>query len=285
MSANGVILQSFQWHTPTGTLYQHLIDHAPSYAGRGYTAVWFPPPGKGHGGQFGAAHDVGYGAYDLFDLGEFDQKGSIPTKYGTRQQLLDAVKAVQHAGMQAYLDVVFDHKDSGAEQIVLAQEVDARDRNCPVAPWRPIKAFTKFDFAPRGGKYSTMAWRWYHFDAVAWDGFNQQSGKVYRLKDKTFETEVSPEHGNYDFLMACDLDTDHRRSTASSAGGAGGSSTRPARTDSASTPSSTFAPGSSATGSTTCASTSAGANCSRSASTGRRTTCSGCTTTSRPRKA
>ena len=34
---------------------------------------------------------MGYGVYDLYDLGEFDQKGTIPTKYGTKQEYLDAV--------------------------------------------------------------------------------------------------------------------------------------------------------------------------------------------------
>ena len=30
--------------------------------------------------------------------------------------------------------------------------------------------------------------------------------KLYRLRDKTFSTEVSPDHGNFEFLMASDLD-------------------------------------------------------------------------------
>ena len=43
----------------------------------GVTALWLPPAYKGAGGD----KDVGYGVYDLYDLGEFNQKGSVPTKY------------------------------------------------------------------------------------------------------------------------------------------------------------------------------------------------------------
>jgi alpha-amylase len=36
----------------------------------GVSAVWIPPAYKGT-----SVYDVGYGTYDLWDLGEFDQKG------------------------------------------------------------------------------------------------------------------------------------------------------------------------------------------------------------------
>ena len=54
----------------------------------GFTAVWLPPAYKGVNG----AADVGYGVYDLYDLGEFEQKGSVRTKYGTKEQYLAAVR-------------------------------------------------------------------------------------------------------------------------------------------------------------------------------------------------
>ena len=48
--------------------------------------MWLPPCGKGAAGGL----DVGYSAYDLYDLGEFDQKGSVVrTKYAaTRQETI-----------------------------------------------------------------------------------------------------------------------------------------------------------------------------------------------------
>lgn len=55
-----------------------------------------PPAYKGHQGR----EDVGYGVYDLYDLGEFDQKGSVPTKYGTREEYLSAIRALQARGLK-----------------------------------------------------------------------------------------------------------------------------------------------------------------------------------------
>ncbi len=54
--------------------------------------------------------DVGYALYDLFDLGEFDQKGSVRRKYRTKDEYLRAIKAAQDAGIRIYADVVLNHK-------------------------------------------------------------------------------------------------------------------------------------------------------------------------------
>jgi alpha-amylase len=103
---NGVILQYFHWYTlADGTLWRELAARAGDLAKQGFTAIWIPPCSKGSGGGI----DVGYGQYDLFDLGEFNQKGSVRTKYGTKDELLDAIQAVHQAGMQVYADIVFNH--------------------------------------------------------------------------------------------------------------------------------------------------------------------------------
>ena len=80
----GVMMQYFHWYEKDdGSLYKRLAHEASVLAKAGFTALWLPPAYKGVGG----AADVGYGVYDLYDLGEFDQKGSVRTKYGTRRAL------------------------------------------------------------------------------------------------------------------------------------------------------------------------------------------------------
>ncbi|QYO64597.1 alpha-amylase family glycosyl hydrolase [Leptolyngbya sp. 7M] len=107
---NGTIMQDFHWYSSNdGTHWQTVKDRAKALAEVGITAVWLPPACKGSAGSF----DVGYGLYDLFDLGEFDQKGSVRTKYGTREQYLSAIKALQAVGIEVYADVVLNHKDGG----------------------------------------------------------------------------------------------------------------------------------------------------------------------------
>jgi alpha-amylase len=53
-----------------------------------------------------------------------------------------------------------------------------------------------------------MKWSWWWFDGVSYDENDPGAGatRLYKLKPKPFETDVSHEHGNYDYLMACDLD-------------------------------------------------------------------------------
>lgn len=76
----------------------------------GVTAVWTPPAYKGM-----HPDDVGYAVYDLYDLGEFNQKGSIRTKYGTKEEYLAAIEALHAEGIAVYADVVLNHK-TGADE-------------------------------------------------------------------------------------------------------------------------------------------------------------------------
>jgi alpha-amylase len=209
MTENGVIMQYFHWYAPAdGSLWRELAARAVELSRAGFTAVWIPPCSKGSGG----AADVGYGQYDLFDLGEFNQKGSIRTKYGTRDELLEAIRAVQQSGMQVYADVVFNHKDGGDEtEEVMAQAVDWEDRNHATSDWQKILAWTKFTFEGRGTTHSEMKWQWWCFDSVSYNEATHDAKHLYKLKDKSFETEVSHEHGNFDYLMANDLDMGEER--------------------------------------------------------------------------
>lgn len=203
---NGVMYQSFQWYTPGGgMLWNRLAGDLSRLAAAGFTAIWIPPACKGKSGGF----DVGYGVYDLFDLGEFPQKQTTATKYGTKQELLGALAAARQAGVQVYADVVFNQKDGAdATEDVWAQEVDWDDRNRVLSDWYLIKAWTRFDFPGRQGQYSTMKWYWWCFDAVSYDQNHPEQGnkKLFRLKDKQFSTQVSFERGNYDYLCGADCE-------------------------------------------------------------------------------
>lgn len=201
---NGVLFQAFHWYLPGGgTLWRELSDKAGELSALGFTALWLPPSYKGSGGGY----DVGYGVYDLFDLGEFDQKGTVPTKYGTKDELLAAIRALRGKEIQVYADVVFNHKDGGDEvEEFWAQEVDWNSRNVVRSDWHPISSYTGFTFPGRGDAYSSMKWHWWHFDSLSYNAVTRSTSKLYRLKNRGFETGVSHEHGNYDYLMACDLD-------------------------------------------------------------------------------
>ena len=76
---------------------------------------------------------------DLYDLGEFDQKGSVPTKYGTKDEYLAAIKALHDAGLSVLADIVLNHK-MGADgcETVMAEECDETNRNEEEGPAQEI---------------------------------------------------------------------------------------------------------------------------------------------------
>jgi alpha-amylase len=83
------MMQFFHWYTPpNGNLGNELRDRAPELSAKGITALWLLPAYKDSSGGY----DVGYSVYDLYDLGEFDQRGTLPTKYGTKDEYLKAIE-------------------------------------------------------------------------------------------------------------------------------------------------------------------------------------------------
>ena len=73
---NGIIMQYFEWYMNCNqNLWNEISQKAEKLADMGITALWLPPAFKGIGGK----DEVGYGVYDVYDLGEFEQKGTIKT--------------------------------------------------------------------------------------------------------------------------------------------------------------------------------------------------------------
>ncbi|MBW4565052.1 MAG: alpha-amylase [Mojavia pulchra JT2-VF2] len=202
---NGTIMQYFHWYIPNdGNLWSKVEVKAAELADAGFTAIWLPPAYKG----FAGASDVGYGVYDLFDLGEFEQKGSVRTKYGTRQQYLDAVKSLQTHGLQVYADAVLNHKMGGdLIETPKATPFSQDNRLNPKGGLQEIKTYSHYNFPGRQGKYSNFEWHWWHFDAVDYNEYNSgDRDTIYLLEEKIFDDYVALEKGNFAYLMGCDID-------------------------------------------------------------------------------
>ncbi len=205
--SNRLLFQFFHWYAPDGgRLWRELAEQVGTLADRGVTDVWLPPPFKGaYGGT-----DVGYTVYDAWDLGEFDQKGTVPTKYGTRDELLHAIRAARAAGLEVVADVVHNHRCGGDEtEEVRASVVADDDRLREMSEPMTIRPWTRFTFPGRGGAYSDFQWRAEHFVAVDAHEADPGSHRVYVLEGKRFSDDVSRENANYDFLLGCDVDLEH----------------------------------------------------------------------------
>jgi alpha-amylase len=206
---NGTMMQYFHWYASNdGTLWDEVKNRAKELADAGFTALWLPPAYKGTGG----ASDVGYGVYDLFDLGEFEQKGSIRTKYGTKQQYLEAIKVLHAIGIGVYADAVFNHKIGGdAPQTMKATPFSQDNRLQPKGSLQEIKSYTHFHFPGRQNQHSSFEWQWWHFDAVDYNEYYPSDrNTVYLLEGKQFDDYVALEKGNFAYLMGCDLDFQHQ---------------------------------------------------------------------------
>lgn len=198
------MLQSFHWYSEgNGTLYNHIKDSSDWLQDLGISAVWFPPAYKAAGGSY----SVGYDSYDLYDLGEFDQKGTVPTKYGTKEDYLNVCKTLQSKGISVIADIVLNHKAGGDEkekfQVV---KVDENNRNKTISDVFEIESYTKFTFPGRGKKYSDFEWNFQCFAGVDFaEGQDQGIYRIINEHTENWEEMVGNEKGNYDYLMANDI--------------------------------------------------------------------------------
>ena len=203
MSENKTMMQYFEWYIkPEEKLWKKIVIEAEKLSKLGITDIWLPPAYKAAGGKY----DTGYGVYDLYDLGEFDQKGSIETKYGTKDEYLQAIKDLHENGIDVYADIVLNHKMGADEsEIVYAKEQQAQNRNIDSTKFKQIIAWTKYNFPNRNNKYSDFKWNHTHFDGTDWDEKSKKSA-VYRFGGKHWDENVDKENGNYDYLMGTDID-------------------------------------------------------------------------------
>ncbi len=149
----GVMLQAFYWDCPAreGVAFDwwsRVERELPALSAQGFTALWLPPVSKGM-----SSTGMGYDPYDYYDLGEFDQKGSVATWFGTRQALDALMTTARAHGFQLYADLVLNHC-SGAD----AQEVN---------PITGELRWTKF--LPASGRFP-RDWNSFHpSDYESWD--------------------------------------------------------------------------------------------------------------------
>ncbi|MDU3420978.1 alpha-amylase [Streptococcus sp.] len=206
---NQTVMQYFEWYLPSdGQHWNHLAEDAQHLSGLGISHVWMPPAFKGTNKD-----DVGYGVYDLFDLGEFDQKGTIRTKYGFKDEYLNAINRLKDVGIVPMADVVLNHK-AAADKLETFEvvEVDPEDRTKEISKPFEIEGWTHFTFDGRQKAYNDFEWHWYHFNGTDFDAKRNKSGIYLIQGDNKGWAEndlVDNENGNFDYLMYANLDYKH----------------------------------------------------------------------------
>jgi len=157
---NDAMMQAFYWNLPVdavnknGTWWDNLSGKANELKNAGITGIWIPAPSKGNWG----ITDMGYGIYDHYDLGAYNQKGSTETRFGSKTELINMLNAMHSTlngkpRMNVYADVVLNH--------VYGQDVFEGSTNDQVNP--AVKQYV-FDQAYRNGTqyvpYPTNEIKW-----------------------------------------------------------------------------------------------------------------------------
>lgn len=200
---NDTMMQYFEWYLPNDCmLWAKVSTMGETFKKLGINSVWLPPCFKSAGG----INDTGYGVYDLYDLGEFNQKDTIRTKYGTKEEYINAINKLQKYNIKVLADIVLNHR-LGADEVqdIFACKVNPNNRLEPIEDYKTISAWTKFDFAGRNNMYSDFKLNWSHFNGIDYDAKLEENG-IFRFYGKHWSNDVDKELGNYDYLMGCDVD-------------------------------------------------------------------------------
>ena len=160
-----VLFQGFYWDVPAGgTWWDTLAAKSPELGDAGVDMLWFPSPFKG----FGGAYDMGYGIADHFDAGEFDQNGTVETRFGSRTELTAAIQATHSAGMEAVCDIVFNHVFGGNPEYNPFLEDYILTRS-----WWPVMPYDKYlyvyESAPAGRYYVQLSGNQYNHSQTGYD--------------------------------------------------------------------------------------------------------------------
>lgn len=134
-----ILLQGFHWTSHRHEWYKTLKEKAEEIAESGYTHVWLPPP----------SHSVspeGYLPGHLYELN---------TKYGSKQELLDAIAALRKCGIKVVADIVINHRcaqmqDENGEWNTYTDDIDHEGNKVNWGKWAVVEG----DFGGTGNKDS-----------------------------------------------------------------------------------------------------------------------------------
>ena len=186
---NDIMLQTFYWDVPVdsenkkGLWWNNLTQKAADFRTLGITGLWIPAPSKGNWGIY----DMGYGVYDHYDLGNYYQKGSVETRFGSRTELEKMVHAMQDTtDGKSYIDVYAD---------IILNHMYASDENAEPNP--VVKQYV-FDEAFRHGKQRVP----YPTNEIKWVIPNAKPGEyLVKVKGYHLDFEASSRKRGYEIQI------------------------------------------------------------------------------------
>lgn len=109
-NGSGVMMQTFYWDVePRHEWWTNLSGKVEGWANAGINRLWLPVATKGQSGGY----SMGYDPSDYFDFGEYDQHGTVPTRFGTREELEALIDKAHANGLEVIADIVINHNSGG----------------------------------------------------------------------------------------------------------------------------------------------------------------------------
>lgn len=187
---NDAMMQAFYWNVPVdeanknGTWWDNLASKADALKNAGITGIWIPAPSKGNWGIV----DMGYGIYDHYDLGNYYQKNTTETRFGSRSELENMISVMHNTDNgKPYIDVYAD---------AVLNHVYSSDENEESNP--AVKGYV-FDEAYRNGTQYVP----YPTNEIKWVIPNAAPGNYYiKIKGYYLDYGVSYKERAYD----CEID-------------------------------------------------------------------------------
>lgn len=107
----GVMMQGFYWDVPAGGVWWNTVaTKVTDWSNAGIEAIWLPPCSKAQNGPF----SMGYDPTDYFDFGDYNQNGTVETRFGSKTELTNLITAAHNQNMKVYADIVLNHNSGGA---------------------------------------------------------------------------------------------------------------------------------------------------------------------------
>lgn len=130
----GVMMQGFYWDVePRGEWWKLIEGKIDNWKKIGIDRVWLPPVSKG----FYGGNSMGYDPMDYFDFGNYDQMGTVKTRFGSKAELESFISKAHSSGLQVIADIVLNHCSGGELQF---------------NPYRNTNEYTLF--RPKSGRFN-----------------------------------------------------------------------------------------------------------------------------------
>lgn len=182
---NDAMMQAFYWDVPVddvslnGSWWDTLSAQSGELKSAGITGIWIPSPAKGNFGIW----DMGYGIFDHYDLGNYNQKGTVETRFGSRSELENMISTM-HASpkIDVYADIILNHIYTSSDE----------DESNPA-----VKQYV-FDKAYRNG----TQYQSYPTNEIVWVIPNAAAGDYYiQIVGATLNWSANKSERGYDVLI------------------------------------------------------------------------------------